>query len=73
MAEQLRLKTVPKKAKETDRRRQKLINNPRWGNWRLNRNTFELVNQKRGYSVDLGRCNDAADILDWIFHVFNKG
>ena len=52
--------------------RERLFANPQWGSWYLKRETFELINGKTGYAIDLERCEDSAQILDWIFQVSQK-
>ena len=47
-----------------------------WGPWRYNANVLELeyYNQKGNhqYGVDLNRCNNSAQVLDWIFQINTK-
>ena len=46
-----------------------------WGRWRYERSNLTLVLLNDGkweYEVDLERCNDSAQILDWIVQVSEK-
>lgn len=52
----------------TQTRRPKLS----WGDWTLNRSTYELVYKKCIYHVDLDRCCTSAQVLDWIQHITGK-
>jgi len=55
--------------------RQRLIENPVWGKWTLNRDTFCLIYEGDGgewYEVDLSTFTHSAAILDCIFQVTRK-
>lgn len=69
----LTIMTAAEMSKQYDEQRRRLMANPKWGSWYLDRGTFELVNKKRGYPIDLDDCTDSAQILDWIYQVFQKG
>jgi hypothetical protein len=45
-----------------------------WGNWKLDINNLELVFQFENieYPIPLDRCNDSAQILDWIYQIYAK-
>lgn len=44
-----------------------------WGNWVLNHSTHELCYKGTyDYHIDLNRCRDSAQVLDWIQHVCGK-
>lgn len=43
-----------------------------WGNWSLSRSTYELRYKRGFYCVDLERCRNSAQVLDWIQHVSGK-
>jgi hypothetical protein len=45
----------------------------RWGIWRLETSTWELVNEETHYRIDLERCTTSAALLDWIFQINGKG
>jgi hypothetical protein len=70
---ELKVKSMAEVFEQHEREHQRLIANPKWGNWHLNRRTFELVNEKTGYHLDLDKCKDSAQILDWIFQISGKG
>ena len=42
------------------------------GSWTLRTDNCTLWNQQRGYEVDLERCFNSAQTLDWIFHCHGK-
>jgi hypothetical protein len=45
----------------------------RWGPWRLEAKTLELVFEGRGsYRIDLATIVDAPNMVDWIFHMKEK-
>ena len=51
------------------------IKKTQWGNWVLNSKNLTLDYQFSDggiYDLDIGRCNDSAKILDWIFQVNSK-
>ena len=52
----------------TQTRRPKLS----WGDWTLNRSTYELIYKKGIYHVDLDRCCTSAQVLGWIQHITGK-
>jgi hypothetical protein len=45
----------------------------KWGGWRLDATTMELVLDQEHYRVDLERIDDSAQMLDWIFQLRMKG
>ena len=67
------IRNVADMMKEHEEKRQRKIANPRWGNWRLDAKTYELIHDQTGYPLDLDRCKDSAQILDWIFQISGKG
>lgn len=47
-----------------------------WGKWRFNAKVLTLEYYENGhwvYEVDLEKCADSAQMLDWIFQVNHKG
>jgi hypothetical protein len=46
----------------------------RWGVWRLNVPTLELIYEedRYHYAIDLERCTTSAALLDWIFQIEGK-
>ena len=45
----------------------------RWGPWRLEAETLELVLEGRGkYRIDLETITDAPNMVNWIFHMKEK-
>lgn len=43
-----------------------------WGNWTLSSSTYELIYKNGYYHVDLDRCRDSGQVLDWIQHITGK-
>ncbi len=43
----------------------------RWGTWRFVAANFTLV-ENSGYEIDLDRCCDSAEVLDWILQIAAK-
>ena len=43
-----------------------------WGDWVFNSENLTLTNKAKDYEIDLEKIHSSADILDWIFHVFDK-
>jgi hypothetical protein len=45
-----------------------------WGNWKLDIESLELVFQFENieYPIPLDRCNNSAQILDWIYQIHTK-
>jgi len=41
-------------------------------NWTVNLDNLTLYCPRYGYDIDLEKCTDSAQILDWIFHLLNK-
>lgn len=57
--------------KEAEEIEKKILMNPVWGEWKLNKKTMCL--EHRMYEIDLeDRCNTSAQILDWIFQILGK-
>lgn len=50
-----------------------LITDPRWRPWSLDTEAYTLVriaqDEIADYPVDLDRCLDSANVLDWLFHI----
>ncbi len=47
----------------------------RWGKWVYKKDTLEIVyhsEEKWEYGVDLERCRNSSDILDWIIQIAQK-
>lgn len=45
----------------------------KWGHWKLDRKTITLTLEIHPlYEIDLERIRDSAEMLDWIFQIFNK-
>ena len=46
----------------------------RWGNWFYFQKRFALTYQPeaRSYSVDLDKCRNSAEVLDWMLQVTHK-
>jgi len=45
----------------------------RWGPWRLDADTLELVFQGRSnYRINLEEITDAPNMVEWIFHIKEK-
>ncbi len=40
----------------------------RWGNWKLLSNGVLRLQTNTSREIDIERCFDSAEILDWIFH-----
>ena len=45
----------------------------RWGEWIFDRDLMTLTNVKHDYEIDLEEISNSAQILDWLYQVFNKG
>ena len=45
----------------------------RWGDWVCDKELMTLTNLKHDYEIDLEEIENSAQILDWIYQVFNKG
>ena len=45
----------------------------RWGDWVYDKELMTLTNLKHDYEIDLEEIENSAQILDWIYQVFNKG
>ena len=41
-------------------------------NWTVNAENLTLYWPRYGYEIDLEKCSDSAQILDWIFHLLRK-
>ena len=50
-----------------------LITDPRWAPWSLDTEHYSLLRlggeESADYPVDLERCLDSANVLDWLLHV----
>ena len=44
----------------------------KWGNWEFIKENLTLEHATEGYYIDLERCNNSAQTLDWIFQVQGK-
>jgi hypothetical protein len=49
-----------------------MTNKRAWGDWTLSSSTYELFYRNGQYHVDLERCCDSAQVLDWIQHIAGK-
>ena len=45
----------------------------RWGDWVYDKELMTLTNLKHDYEIDLEEIENSAQILDWVYQVFNKG
>ncbi|MFT4174075.1 MAG: hypothetical protein QM639_16045 [Rhodocyclaceae bacterium] len=43
-----------------------------WGPWEFNAEHLTLENKVEQYYVSLGRCNNSAEVLDWIAQIAHK-
>ena len=43
-----------------------------WGEWKLNRKDLTLESSLNHYCIDLHEISNSANMLDWIFQIFDK-
>ena len=78
MEDELKARDVTEVIKDAREHWIKKIRKGKWGHWRYNPDNLTLEFEKivdghhHSYYVDFERCNDSAQILDWIFQIKHK-
>ena len=78
MVKELKIRSVDEVIKDAEKYWIKKIRKGEWGHWKYNPDNLTLQFDKTVggdhsyYEVDLERCTNSAEILDWIFQVHGK-
>lgn len=78
MEEEFKVRDVAEVIKDAKEDRIKLIQKGEWGHWKYNPDNLTLEIDKvidghhHRYYIDFERCNNSAQILDWIFQIKHK-